>query len=408
MHRSFLYLITIMMISIFLTACNGDNEIINENNEFTSIETKSDQKNASRAEESTNPEEEVKENAYLEAVQLMENDQFVQALDLLIGIREYKDVSEKIKECLEKEAEIVINTDNGSMQDAEELYYSLVETCPKEAMEEILLISQLYADNERYYESVKILEIIDVSKYQHDVDPVEMLQKIHNLSDSVCKEQYQYFYDMAEEEYIKNNFIVAYDCYVYAGKEQSFTFPEENNYVLCNFMANIQGNYVDAENESANISGNIFRCNGEEYVMTPQEKQMGYISTIVAILNDNMDDYITYQKDGQIKSVINGESCIWNTEEFLDKEARIEQREEEKKQRENEKKREEGSKRKEQLANVPKIGMTADEVRKTNWGSPNKINRTTYSWGTMEQWCYSNNRYLYLEDGIVTSISESE
>lgn len=55
---------------------------------------------------------------------------------------------------------------------------------------------------------------------------------------------------------------------------------------------------------------------------------------------------------------------------------------------------------------VPKIGMTADEVKQTNWGEPQKINKTTYSWGTSEQWCYSDYRYIYLEDGIVTSISE--
>lgn len=60
----------------------------------------------------------------------------------------------------------------------------------------------------------------------------------------------------------------------------------------------------------------------------------------------------------------------------------------------------------EQLSNIPKIGMTANEAKETNWGEPNKINKTTYSWGITEQWCYSKNRYIYLEDGIVTAISE--
>ena len=54
----------------------------------------------------------------------------------------------------------------------------------------------------------------------------------------------------------------------------------------------------------------------------------------------------------------------------------------------------------------PRIGMTAEEVLKSTWGEPEHINKTTYSWGVKEQWCYSAYRYIYLENGIVTSISE--
>lgn len=54
----------------------------------------------------------------------------------------------------------------------------------------------------------------------------------------------------------------------------------------------------------------------------------------------------------------------------------------------------------------PSIGMTSEEVKNSTWGSPEDINKDTYSWGVKEQWCYSKNRYVYLEDGIVTSISE--
>ncbi len=54
----------------------------------------------------------------------------------------------------------------------------------------------------------------------------------------------------------------------------------------------------------------------------------------------------------------------------------------------------------------PAIGMTAEEVKASTWGSPKEINKDTYSWGVKEQWVYSGYRYIYLEDGIVTSISE--
>lgn len=55
---------------------------------------------------------------------------------------------------------------------------------------------------------------------------------------------------------------------------------------------------------------------------------------------------------------------------------------------------------------APTIGMTASEVRSSNWGSPSDINKTTTAYGVSEQWVYSNFKYIYLEDGIVTSISE--
>lgn len=54
----------------------------------------------------------------------------------------------------------------------------------------------------------------------------------------------------------------------------------------------------------------------------------------------------------------------------------------------------------------PQIGMTPNEVRYSSWGEPIKINKDTYSWGTTEQWVYSNNRYVYFRNGVVSSISE--
>lgn len=54
----------------------------------------------------------------------------------------------------------------------------------------------------------------------------------------------------------------------------------------------------------------------------------------------------------------------------------------------------------------PEIGMTSEEIEQTNWGKPTKINKSTYSWGTTEQWCYPDNKYIYLDNGVVTAISE--
>lgn len=54
----------------------------------------------------------------------------------------------------------------------------------------------------------------------------------------------------------------------------------------------------------------------------------------------------------------------------------------------------------------PRVGMTASEVRASTWGEPKDINKTTYEWGTHEQWCYPHYKYIYFEDGIVTAIQE--
>lgn len=50
--------------------------------------------------------------------------------------------------------------------------------------------------------------------------------------------------------------------------------------------------------------------------------------------------------------------------------------------------------------------MNAEEVKSSTWGSPEKINKTTYAWGTTEQWVYKGYRYIYFDNGRVTAISE--
>jgi hypothetical protein len=53
-----------------------------------------------------------------------------------------------------------------------------------------------------------------------------------------------------------------------------------------------------------------------------------------------------------------------------------------------------------------RIGMTEQDVLDSSWGRPTSVNRTTTAHGTHEQWVYGNahNGYLYLDNGILTSI----
>ena len=52
-----------------------------------------------------------------------------------------------------------------------------------------------------------------------------------------------------------------------------------------------------------------------------------------------------------------------------------------------------------------KIGDKADFViKKSSWGKPKEIHRTTTSHGSHEQWVYGDGNYLYFDNGIVTAI----
>jgi hypothetical protein len=52
------------------------------------------------------------------------------------------------------------------------------------------------------------------------------------------------------------------------------------------------------------------------------------------------------------------------------------------------------------------IGMTAEDVRNSSWGKPKSINETITTRGKHEQWVYGGG-YLYLENGVLTSIQTS-
>jgi hypothetical protein len=50
--------------------------------------------------------------------------------------------------------------------------------------------------------------------------------------------------------------------------------------------------------------------------------------------------------------------------------------------------------------------MTKEEVLIEGWGKPIDINRTISKYGTSEQWVYDGYKYLYFEDGVLTTIQD--
>jgi hypothetical protein len=55
----------------------------------------------------------------------------------------------------------------------------------------------------------------------------------------------------------------------------------------------------------------------------------------------------------------------------------------------------------------PRVGMSAQQVEKTCWGKPDHVNRTTTAGVVSDQYVYGDDRYVYLRNGIVTSIQTS-
>ena len=68
----------------------------------------------------------------------------------------------------------------------------------------------------------------------------------------------------------------------------------------------------------------------------------------------------------------------------------------------------EADKRQEILDKKPnlRIGMTAKQVKEnSNWGSPQKVNRTTTAGRVTEQWVYSDG-FLYFTNGRLTAVQD--
>lgn len=53
-----------------------------------------------------------------------------------------------------------------------------------------------------------------------------------------------------------------------------------------------------------------------------------------------------------------------------------------------------------------RIGMTQKQVLSSNWGKPDRVNKTITENVVHEQWIYVDSNYLYFENGILTTIQK--
>ena len=222
--------------------------------------------------------------------------------------------------------------------------------------------------------------------------------KINQLIQEIIISQNEYIEEQLQSA-IENSDYEAFDTlYYYKGYGVKFS---ENQELAYKFVEELQGKYRYFKKTDSNIQ---LRINGFNLEIGDEE----YISHFIFMFPDeNRAPRLVFEggsieqiRTGLIAITYDDGTCIKYEsdagKEWEEKQAQIEET----------KKQLEQKRKQEYLANEPRIGMTADEVKKSNWGSPNKINKTTYEWGVTEQWCYSKNRYIYLEDGIVIAISE--
>ena len=172
----------------------------------------------------------------------------------------------------------------------------------------------------------------------------------------------------------------------------SASSPEEKSYVITNphvinnsktgtfYIMNISKSFEYAVDYSKKTWVEIYTEEAEkEHEFNWVELDQAYIDNIINNNIEFLDFYIKYKND------------IFYP--IVDK--AIEEAEKEKEEQEQQSSKSD-----------PKIGMTASQVRSSTWGSPDKINKDTYSWGTTEQWIYNDKGYIYFKNGYVTSISE--
>lgn len=149
---------------------------------------------------------------------------------------------------------------------------------------------------------------------------------------------------------------------------------------------------LETKDERTDIPKNtIFKC----YDVVIED---GQYSSIIALLeNDKYGKFYVL-----IENLISAESETWNNKfEIL---SVYKSRIAKESVRKNNLVKKYGTKNAELiLKEKVRIGMSKS-MCKESWGEPEKINKTSGSYGVHEQWVYGNGSYLYFENGILTTI----
>ena len=150
-------------------------------------------------------------------------------------------------------------------------------------------------------------------------------------------------------------------------------------------MQTVDYDFVYKYNNIANLYNEELKKNNEKNIINSED----YCNSFTGNYNDSGNSYYVYEDKDKYQKIIDDNKIFFN---YLREYAKVYESNRIEKTKPIEKKE-------------PKVGMTTEEVKNSTWGSPKKVNKDTYSWGTTEQWVY-NQGYIYFTNGKVTSISE--
>ncbi|WP_332276133.1 hypothetical protein [Bacillus subtilis] len=145
------------------------------------------------------------------------------------------------------------------------------------------------------------------------------------------------------------------------------------------------GNVTDTIQENSRLNvigcGRNKSCSINEVFVLPNKNDKAHSYTIkydpVAKPEDNVLQVYRYQNDDKDSTLINTTEVKLSQDEPDHNEKTIQ------------------------------IGMSkSDVLLLDDWGKPLDVNKTTTAYGTNEQWIYSGNRYLYFDDGELTTIQD--
>lgn len=317
---------------------------------------------------------------YREAILLKNEKQWENAYNNLEKIGSYKDSERwKINICYNWAEDL---QENGDLEGAIEVAMKISDISSRNA----LIKRIIYSEFEKF---------IKQENYQEACKALEVMEKL-NVPNSVVG---AYIGDLYKKTDIENtDFVTEVEMYIRKNIEYFNQYDLETGELLCN---------IHAKDENALVIEflqDYKKINAGTYVAKFQDSQLS-----TSEFNNNVSLSYTWDYDIpnlariRIRNNItgNGVNNLWIDiigQQTI--ELGTSKRAEGIKQR----RLDEAAKKPKE----PRIGMTAEEVKKSTWGEPKSINKNTYEWGVHEQWVYSDYNYIYLEDGIVTAIQEHE
>jgi hypothetical protein len=293
-------------------------------------------------------------NTYNKAIKSQENNKYEEALNLYEKISFYRDVKEKMREVYYKEAVELRNSkdfDKAIAYFTKSNNYEDSETQIKETNYQKALSKY---NNGEFKEAYEILKednsYKDSSSYINNIDEI-------SLYEGVWIEHWDEMLKLPEWQQYKNR-INKEDCNILV--IEGWNIKE---YQIADW-----GDYI--------INGKRYNLiEGKTYALEDNFLQQYF-------MNEKYGTYFLEDNLLKFKNTLGEISYIYskNSDDFNSIEV--------------------------QKLEEPKIGMTKEEVLNSTWGKPQDINTTTSRYGTNEQWCYSQYRYIYFENGIVTSIQD--